>query len=174
MTDHDVQRIAVPFTLRRGHDAFTASTVTTTVETIHGLLRLDGGELVVQWRRSVKTDHMGAASIHSDEEVDAVHERAVPLSAVDGMDVRRSRWTPWAAPVMVLRAADLAAFDEIAGAEGLRLDHPAELVLGIRRRDRLLAEEFAAELTLALARRTLGPRGERRELPPDGPGRAEP
>jgi hypothetical protein len=34
------------------------------------------------------------------------------------------------------------------------LEHPAELVLGIRRRDRLQAMEFAAELALALAERS--------------------
>lgn len=165
MEDHDIQRVALPFTLRRGHDAFTASTVTTTVETVHGLLVLEGDRLVVQWRRSVKTDHMGAAAIHSDEEVGAVRERVVPLAGVAGAEVRRHRWAPWTAPVLVLRAADLAAFDEIAGAEGLRLDHPAELILGLRRRDVLLAEEFSAELTLALAGRALGSGPERPTLP---------
>ena len=167
MKEHEIQRVALPFTLRRGHDAFTASTVTTTLETVHGLLVLEGDRLVVQWRRSVKTDHVGAATIHSDEEVGAVRERVVPLAAVAGAEVRRRRWAPWISPVLVLRAADLAAFDEIAGAEGLRLDHPAELILGLRRRDVLLAEEFSADLTLALAlaARVLGSGAERPTLP---------
>lgn len=165
MRDQDIQRVALPFTLRRGHDAFTASTVTTTLETVHGLLVLEGDRLVVQWRRSVKTDHVGAATIHSDEEVGAVRERVVPLAGVAGAEVRRRRWAPWISPVLVLRAADLAAFDEIAGAEGLRLDHPAELILGLRRRDVLLAEEFSAELTLALAGRALGSGAELPTLP---------
>jgi hypothetical protein len=56
---------------------------------------------------------------------------------------------------LVLRAADLGAFEEVTGAGGLALAHPSELVLRLRRADHLTAEEFAAELALALAERTL-------------------
>ena len=42
-------------------------------------------------------------------------------------------------------------FEGLAGKDGLSLDHPAELVLRLRRSDRLAAEEFGAELALAVA-----------------------
>jgi hypothetical protein len=52
---------------------------------------------------------------------------------------------------LVLQAADLQAFRALADEAGLPLDHPAELVLDLRRTDRGLARQFAAELELALA-----------------------
>jgi hypothetical protein len=120
-----------------------------TVETIHGLLVLDGDRLLVQWRASRATDRFGA-EIRTDREVDGVREVTVPLSAVAGALVRR-RW--WGRTELTLLAADLAAFDAIAGASGLTLPHPAEFSLRVGRADRILVEEFAAELTLALAQR---------------------
>jgi hypothetical protein len=65
--------------------------------------------------------------------------------------VRRPRWLLGFGARLVLQAADLRAFDVLAGPEGLKLDHPAELVLRLRRKDLLTAEEFAAELALAVA-----------------------
>ena len=52
---------------------------------------------------------------------------------------------------LVLRAADLRAFERLAGAARLPLTHPAELVLDLRHRDRAVAREFALDLSLALA-----------------------
>jgi hypothetical protein len=93
---------------------------------------------------------------------------------VAGATVRRRWWLP-RNPQFVLRAADLRAFEEVAGEGGLRLDHPAELVLGLRRSDLLVAEEFAAELTLAVAERALAEEEDAEELPPSGPpARLEP
>ncbi len=160
---------AVPFHLARGADEFTASTVTSTKEVIHGLLRLEGDRLVFQWRAARHTDHIGAASIRSDEELEAVRELVVPLAGVAGVELRRRWWLPWSAPHLVLRAADLRAFEEVAGEGGLRLDHPAELVLPLRRADRLAAEEFTAEVALAVAERELASGGGAREAPLDPP-----
>jgi hypothetical protein len=61
----------------------------------------------------------------------------------------------------------------VAGEGGLRLKHPAELVLRVRRSDRLLAEEFAAELTLAVAEQALEAYQARAELK-DGEGAGNP
>ncbi len=79
----------------------------------------------------------------------------VPLSALAGGSRRTSFWGRLRSPRFVLTAADLRAFEDVAGEDGLRLDHPAELVVRIRRSDALAAEEFAAELALALAERRL-------------------
>lgn len=150
-------RAAVPFHLRRSSDAFSATTVTSTTETVHGLLRLEGDRVVIQWRLARRTEHMGGASYRTEEEMESVRERVLPLSAVSAAVVRREWWRLWPGPKLVLRAADLRAFEEIAGEEGLRLAHPAELELRLRRSDVLAAEEFSAELALALAERTLPP-----------------
>ena len=165
---------AVPFHLRKSSDTFSATTVTSTTEVVHGLLRLEGDRLVVQWRRARHTERMGAASYRTDEELEAVREHVIPLSGVAGAAVRRRWWEPWAGPALVLRAADLRAFEEVAGEGGLRLAHPAELVLRVRRADVLLAEEFAAELALALAERALAEAERRPTLPEGGPATALP
>ena len=127
--------------------------ITTTRETVHGLLRLDGDQLHVQWRVARSTDHVGM-TIRSDKEVEPVREVVIPLTAIAGATVKWSwRWPP--GPHLVLTAADLRAFEEVAGAAGLSLDHPAELELRLRRSDRALGVEFAGELELAIANREM-------------------
>jgi hypothetical protein len=143
---------AIPFVLHRKHDV-VGVTITSTRETIHGLLRLDGDRLHVQWRIARSTDHVGW-QIRTDKEVEPVREVVIPLSAVAGASVRwRWGWPP--GPYLVLTAADLRAFEEVAGTAGLSLDHPAELVLRLRGADRELGAEFAGELELAIAEREL-------------------
>jgi hypothetical protein len=144
---------AVPFVLRRSNDVVGALTITSTTETVHGLLRLDGDRLVVQWRVARSTDHVGM-EIRTDRQVEPVREVVVPLNAVAGAAVRWRWWWP-PGPYLVLTAADLRAFEAVAGAAGLSLDHPAELALRLRGADRTLGAEFAAELELAIAAREL-------------------
>jgi len=115
---------------------------------------LDGDRLVIQWRLARKTDHIGS-EIRTDQELEAVREVVVPLEAVAGAFLRRPWLGVFGAPRLILTAADLQAFEAVAGEGGLRLKHPAELAVRVRRLDRLLAEEFAAELVLAVAERAL-------------------
>ena len=124
--------------------------MSTTAETVHGLLRLEGDQLRIQWRVGRKTEHLGE-EIRTDTEVEPVREIVVPLGGVAGAAVRRRRWDWLFGPRLILTAADLSAFEDLAGKGGLKLDHPAELVLRLRRADRLAAEEFGAELALAIA-----------------------
>lgn len=145
---------AVPFHLKRSNDVFGAASYTSTTETIHGLVRLDGDRLIFQWRLARKTEHYGT-EIRSDQEYEAVREVEIPLDAVAGASVRRGWWEILIPPKLVLTAADLRAFEEVAGEGGLRLKHPAELVVRLQRSDRMLAEEFSAELALAVAERAL-------------------
>ena len=144
---------ALPFVLRRSSDVIGGLEITSTHETIHGLLRLDGDRLHIQWRVARSTDHVGM-QIRTDKQVEPVREVVLPLSAVAGAAVRwRWRWPP--GPHLVLTAADLRAFEEVAGVAGLSLDHPAELELKLRREDREAGNEFVGELELALAERAL-------------------
>ena len=144
---------ALPFVLRRSDDKIAGREITSTHETVHGLLRLDGDRVHVQWRVARSTDRVGK-EIRTDHEVEPVREAVIPLSAVASASVRwQWRWPP--GPYLVLTAADLRAFEEVAGAAGLSLDHPAELALRLRGSDRTLGSEFAGELELALAERAL-------------------
>lgn len=143
---------AVPFTLRRSTDLWDRKGHTTKTETAHGLVRLEGDRLFVQWRLAVRTETMGDVSWTSEDEFEPVREVAIPLERVAGAAVTGSPRGFLRPPKLAIAAADLMAFDEVAGGQGLKLKHPAKLVLRIHRRDRLVAEEFAAELTLALAR----------------------
>ena len=143
---------ALPFILKRSNDVIGVE-ITSTRETVHGLLRLDGDRVYVQWRVARSTERVGW-QIRTDREVEPVREAVIPLSAIAGATVRwQWRWPP--GPYLVLTAADLRAFEEVAGAAGLSLNHPAELALRLRGADRALGNEFAGELELALAERAL-------------------
>lgn len=143
---------AVPFTLKRSTDLWTSSgDYESTTETAHGLVRLEAERLVLQWRVAVRTESVGAG-YETREEIEPVQEMVIPLASVAGAVVPRRRWWQLTGPRLVLAATDLLAFEKIAGQQGLKLMHPAKLVLRIRRADRLIAEEFAAELALTLAR----------------------
>jgi hypothetical protein len=162
---------ALPFFLRRSQDIIGSSEITTITETVHGLLHLEGDRITIQWRLSRKKQLIGS-EIRTDEEAEAVREVVIPLSAVAGATTRRG-WLGMGGTKVVLTASDLRAFEELSREGGLRLSHPAELVVRIRRDHRLAAEEFTAELALARAELTLGA-GAEKQLPPEGsPGEPE-
>lgn len=145
------RQAALPFKLEGKEEVLGISELTSTKETIHGLLRLDGDELLLQWRLTIKTEHLS----ETDEELGDVHSVVIALDSIAGVAVRHRWWELWLGSQLVLTAIDMMAFEQLAGEEGLNLSHPAELVLHLRRGDRLAAEEFAAEMALALA--DLGP-----------------
>src|SRR5262245_45156426 len=95
---------AVPFVLHRSHDVVGGLEITSPNETIHGLLRLGGDRVHVQWRLVRSTDRVGR-EIRTDRAVEPVREAVIPLSAVAGATVRwRWRWPP--GHYLVLNAAD--------------------------------------------------------------------
>jgi hypothetical protein len=148
---------ALPFVLRREHGVISGREITSTRDEIHGLLRLDGARLAVQWSASRQTSRVGR-EIRTDRELAPVREVVLPLGAVAGAQLRWEwrRWPP--RRVLVLTAADLRAFQSLAGetdGPGLVLEHPAELTVELRRSDRAAAREFVAELELALAEHAL-------------------
>jgi hypothetical protein len=162
---------ALPFRQSRKQDAFDAEGVTSTTETVHGLMRLEGDQVVIQWRAATRVDRVGM-EIRTDEEVGDVREVVVPLEAVAGATVQRPWWRRLRGPRVLLLASDLRAFEDLSGEEGLRLAHPAELVVDVPRKARLAAEEFAAELELARAE--LLSETSRRRLDREVPGRHSP
>lgn len=156
---------ALPFFLRRSQDILGTAEITTITETVQGLLHLEGDRLTIQWRLSRKRQLIGS-EIRTDEEMEAVREVVIPLSAVAGASIRRG-WFGLGGTKVVLTATDLRVFEEFSGEGGLRLTHPAELVVRIRRDHRLAAEEFTADLALARAHLMLDA-GAERQLPREG------
>lgn len=154
---------ALPFSVKSSQDVMTGSAIVSTTETVNGLLILKKDRLVIQWRRARTTSHMGGLESRVDKEFDDVQEIVVPLEKVAGAQVRKT-W--WGAPRLSLTASDLRAFEALAGESGMRAGHPAELTLGVRRKDRLNAREFAAELSLAIAQHQLDNPDERTALTP--------
>lgn len=146
---------ALAFTFKRGDDVVNLTEIRSTSEVVHGLLRLDGEKLVIQWRTSRSTDRVGVTTIRTEHEVEPVRELELPLSAIAGAEVRRLWWRWPPGLHLVLTAADLRAFEEVAGENGLKLKHPAELAIRIRRSTRMAAQQFASEIELALADRAL-------------------
>jgi hypothetical protein len=148
------QTAALPFHLVRSEDVIGGAEMSTTRETVQGLLLLDGDRLVVQWRLDRATERYGSV-IRTDREVEPVRQTVIPLVSIASARVRHG-WLGWLlGPALVLTAADLRAFEEVVGVGGLRLAHPARLTVRIRRGDLLAAREFAAELELAAAERAI-------------------
>ena len=157
---------AVPFTLKRSSDLWDAKGgYESRTETAHGLVRLEADRLVVQWRLAVQTEVYGE-TYETREEIEPVKEIVIPLDKVAGAVVPVRRWWNVTGPKLVVAASDLLAFEKIAGQQGLKLKHPAKLVLRIKRADQLIAEEFAAELALAVARLPEGAAHRDSALPP--------
>ena len=154
----------LPFHFRRSRDILGAPSNTSSTETVHGLLSLEGDELTMQWRLARKTKHGGAEHWRTEEEFEAIREATIPLSAIAGATVWRPWWRFWSGPRIVLLASDLQALEAVTGEDGLRLAHPAKLVLPVHRSDALVAAEFAAELEIAVAGRALARSDEKRRL----------
>jgi hypothetical protein len=148
-------------------DAVGTREITSTRETIHGLIHLSGDRLLVQWRTSRSTDRVGK-EIRTDRELEPVREVVLPLSALAGAKVRWSwfQWPPGAE--LILTAADLRTFEEIAGEAGLRLEHPAVLAIRIGRAARAAAREFVSEVELALAEQAIQAAEQAGQLSSDG------
>ena len=141
---------AVPFVVRREQGTVRGFSVTATTEVTHGLLRLVAGRVVAQWSTARETSRAGW-EISVDHERLPVQEVELPLEGLAGARIRW-RLLPWPPRwQLVVHAADLRAFERLAGALRLPQSHPAELVLDLRAVDRVAAREFAADLTLALA-----------------------
>jgi len=142
---------ALPFTFTRSTDAYSVKEYTSTTETAHGLLRIEGDRLVVQWRVSRTTDRMGMG-YESKEELEPVKETSVPLNELAAARIRRS-WSLLGkgTPHLVLTATDLRTFEAVAGPTGLALAHPSQLEFTLAKRDGEAGEEFASELELAIS-----------------------
>jgi gamma-glutamyltranspeptidase/glutathione hydrolase len=144
----------LPFELATEEQVIGHGSVTTTQHRRHGVLRLDGDALIVQWRVDRVTHRVGP-EIRTDAASDGLRDVTVPLRLLGSARVRVRRRLFRQRHELVLVARDLTAWDRLAGEDGFAFAHPAELVLPVRAVDREVAEEFASELALAIADRQL-------------------
>lgn len=156
---------AVPFTIQRV-DYELDDTIAIT-ETLRGILRLEIDKLVIQWEKEREVADFEDDSLGLDSEVGPRREVSIPLHRLGGARVKRPWLFFWPAPKLVLTASDLEAFAALSGDQGIRLKHPAKIEFKLQRSDRLLAEELAAELELAVSKL---PRGPGLDDPRLGPG----
>jgi len=159
-------RIAtLPFQLTNDHQVIGNGTVITTKDRRHGVLRLERETMVVQWRVEREVQRIGP-EIRTDVERAGMREVPVPVRMLGDARVRtRGLWW-WRKWELVLTARDLVAFDLLANDDGFAFDHPAELVLPVRRSDLDLAYEFASEVELAIAELALADAEHASALPP--------
>jgi hypothetical protein len=125
-----------------------------TEETHYGLLRLYNEELFVQWRTSREITRYGEETLRTDHELEPVREVTIPVGGLAGAVVRRMWHRGWRRNVLVLTAADLRAFDDLTGKDGvpgLLMKHPAELVLELRKSDVDRARTFTSQLSVAVS-----------------------
>lgn len=92
------RQAALPFSLEGVEEALGVSELTSTKETIHGLLRFDGDKLLIQWQLTIKTQHLG----ETDEELGDVNSVVIPLDSIAGVTVRRRWWEFWVGPRLAL------------------------------------------------------------------------
>ncbi len=171
---------SLPFTAKQRSSTHTVVGYTATAETTHGMLRIDGDRLVIEWKVRRSTTRAGA-TYETREETDPVAEAAIPISRLASAMIQRGRW--WlggARPRLVLAANDLRAFESVTATGALSLKHPSRLEFTLARRDLDAAIDFAGELELAISDLQLR-RAEsggapaaidsahRRELPPGAP-----
>jgi len=145
---------ALPFTIRRSNDVFASGGITSTTETVHGLLRLEGEMLRVEWRVHRSTDRYGEET-RTDQEVEPVRQVTIPLADLTAASIRRPWWALRGGTRLTILASSLEALAALAGPEGLSLPHPAQLELKIHRHDRSAAFDFVADLQMALGDRAL-------------------
>jgi hypothetical protein len=154
----------LPFQLTADHQVISNGTFTSTEERRHGVLRLERETLVVQWRVEREVQTVGP-EIRTDVERAGMRDVPVPVRMLGDARVRsRGRWW-WQRWELVLTARDLVAFDRLAGDDGFVFDHPAELVLPVRRSDVALANDFASEVELAIAELALADAEDASALP---------
>lgn len=141
---------ALPFQVSGEHQVIANGTVTTTEERRHGVVRLEGTILTVQWRVEREIQKVGV-EIRTDVEREGMRSVPVRVDQLGDARVRtRGRWF-WRRWELVITARDLSAFDPLAGNDGFAFEHPAELVLPLRTTDIELAREFTSEVELAVA-----------------------
>ena len=72
---------SLPFVIRREHGVVGTHEITSTREELHGLLRLDGDRLLIQWRSTREVSRVGR-EIRTDRDLAPIRDVALPLTGI--------------------------------------------------------------------------------------------
>jgi hypothetical protein len=131
----------LPFTLSApGEDEVGPSTVRSVSYRIHGVARIEGSTLVLEWTGEKLIDEVKGPEVRSRSEPVPARRVAVAAGSIGGAEVRG-----WLRRRLELWSSDINALAGVPGARGGRIR------LRISRSDQLLAEELVASLQMAAA-----------------------
>ena len=144
----------VPFTIRVPGDSRVGKwgDVSTTKHRVHGLARLEGDALVLEWSGTIEHQYIGL-EVRTERVPLPVRRLAIPVRLIRAIDLEGGWWRPR----IELRVSALEALGELPGVEQDRAR------LKVSRRDRGAAGELVAAVEMALADRALA-EAERRSL----------
>lgn len=152
------------------HTSLDGSTYTSLQERLDGLLVLKGADLCIEWRTVVDVQQYGLQS-KTGQQVKPHQEIRIPLTEIADARIKRTWYklpTGYAIVVLAQHLQAFAALSENHGLPGFVLQHPAEITLHLRRKDRELAFSFVSALRAAISEHRLSALEEPREqqLPP--------
>lgn len=125
----------LPFTLRAASESgMTGTDVAWDAYRFHGVARIDGAELVLEWGGEIERSTVAGTSVSTTIEPVPTRRVRVPGGRLGVAELRGGWWRPRLEVVV----ADLDALAALPGSRQGRA------VLRIARRDRALALEFAA------------------------------
>lgn len=143
----------VPFTLKApGKDEYGPSMYRSVTWRFHGIAKLDGNQLILEFAGEKLVDQVKGAEVKSWSETVEVRQVVLPVGKVGRIEVKG-----WLRVRIELWATDLGLLDSVPGA------NQGRITLRIARRDRLEAQELAATVRLASADSALYSAG---QLPP--------
>lgn len=127
----------LPFTLRAASESeMTGTDVAWDAYRFHGVARIEGGELVLEWGGEIERATMAGASVSTTFDPVPTRRIRVPGSRLGVAELRGGWWRPRLEVVV----ADLDALSALPGSRQGRA------VLRVARRDRTLALELAAAI----------------------------
>jgi len=131
----------LPFTLKvAGDSQYKTRDVREIRYQVHGVARLDGGALVLQWSGERYITEIKGPEVSERVEALPVTTLRIPGAGL-GLIERRGRWRPRVEVVVT----DLALLEGVPGAARGRL------ALVIARRDTALADEFISNVRVVMA-----------------------
>jgi hypothetical protein len=157
---------AVPFTLRvPGESRVEGPQVSSTTHRMHGIARLEGASMVLEWSGTTEEQIVGPASVRAKRTAIPIARAEVPVGRLAGFELRG-----WWRPRIELWASDLDTLARVPGVERGRLR------LWLARRDRRAAAELVLGVQLEMAEEALRAADASGELPSPGlpPGEVPP
>lgn len=121
-----------------------------TIDLVHGLIRLEEDRIVIETTLSRRLRKMSAlGSMETNYENFPVEVRAIELSSLIGVSFRVPTWNFWTAPRVVFHVMEMGLIEGLPGAGS------GEFSVPILYRDRAIANAFVVQCNEVLSARAL-------------------